>query len=252
MNSIKRKSLIGRTIRVVFILALISILAIFAVSCKWTIGFVRGSGNVVTEERDVSDFHKIHLSGIGNLIITQGEEESLTIEADDNIIPIIETDVSGERLDIGFKRGYTFTPSATLKFHLTVVDLDEISLSGAGNIDCEGFETEVLQFDVSGAGDLDFDLDAGRVEVVVSGAGNIILSGKVDSQEIEIDGAGKYNGEDLESRQCEIRVSGAGSATVNVSELLDVEINGIGNVYYTGSPSVTQDISGLGKVRSLE
>ncbi len=252
MNSIKRKSLIGRTIRIVFILALISILAIFAVSCKWTVGFVRGSGNVIAEERDVSDFHKVHLSGVGNLIITQGEEESLTIEADDNIVPIIETDVSGDELNIGFKRGYTFNPSNKIKFYLTVVDLDEISLSGAGNIDCEGFETEVLQFDVSGAGDLDFDLDAERVEVVVSGAGNIIMSGKVDSQEIEIDGAGKYDGEDLESRECVITVSGAGSATVNVSELLDVEINGVGNVYYTGSPSVKQDISGLGKIRSLE
>lgn len=252
MNSINKKNWIGRTIRTVFILALISILAIFAVSCKWAVGFVRGSGNVIEEERDVSGFRKVHLSGVGNVIITQGEAESLTIEADDNIVPIIETDVSGDELNIGFKRGYTFTPSATIKFHLTVVDLEEISLSGAGNIDCEDFETEILQFDVSGAGDLDFDLNAERVEVVVSGAGNIVLSGKVDSQEIEIDGAGKYNGEDLESRECVITVSGAGSATVNASELLDVEINGVGNVYYTGSPTVKQDISGLGKIRSLE
>ena len=252
MNNINKKNRIGRTIRIVFILALISILAIFAVSCKWTVGLVRGSGNVIAEERDVSDFHKVHLSGVGNLIITQGETESLAIEADDNIVPIIETDVSGDELNIDFKRGYTFTPSTAIKFHLTVVDLDEISLSGAGNIDCDDFKTEILQFDVSGAGDLDFDLDAERVEVIVSGAGNIVLSGIVDSQEIEIDGAGKYDGEDLESRECVITVSGAGSATVNVSELLDVEINGVGNVYYTGSPSVKQDISGLGKIRSLE
>jgi len=252
MNSINKKNRISNIVRIVFILALISMLAIFAVSCKWTVGFVRGSGNVIAEERDVSDFHKVHLSGVGNLIITQGEVESLTIEADDNIVPIIEADVFGDELNISFKRGYTFIPSATIKFYLTVADLDEISLSGAGNIDCEGFETEVLQFDVSGAGDLDFDLDAERVEVVVSGAGNIILSGKVDSQEIEINGAGKYDGEDLESRECAITVSGAGSATVNVSELLDVEINGVGNVYYAGSPSVTQDISGLGKIKSIE
>src|SRR3990170_5909134 len=108
MNSINKKNRISITIRIVFILALMSMLAIFAVSCKWTVGFVRGSGNVVTEERDVSDFHKIHLSGIGNLIITQGEEESLTIEADDNIMPLISADVSGERLTISFKRGYNF------------------------------------------------------------------------------------------------------------------------------------------------
>ncbi|MDD5621737.1 MAG: DUF2807 domain-containing protein [Actinomycetota bacterium] len=250
--SSKSKNRASNILRIVFMLTLVSMLAIFAVSCKWTIGFVRGSGNIATEERDVSDFHKIHLSGIGNLIITQGEEESLTIEADDNIIPIIETDVFGERLNIGFKKGYTFTPSAAVKFYLTVVDLDEISLSGSGNIDCDDLRTEALQFDVSGAGDLDFDIEAERVEVVVSGAGNIILSGKVDSQKIEINGAGKYDGEDLESRECAIKVSGAGSATVNVSELLDVEINGVGNVYYAGNPSVKQDISGLGKIKSIE
>lgn len=252
MKSISKKNRISNIARIVSILALISMLSVFAVSCKWTVGFVRGSGNIVTEERDVSGFHKIQLSGIGNLIITQGEEESLTIEADDNIIPIIETDVLRERLDISFKRGYTFTPSATVKFYLTVVDLDEISLGGAGKIDCEGFETEVLQFDISGAGDVDFDLEAERVEVVVSGAGNITLMGKVDSQEIEIDGVGRYDGEDLESRECAITVSGAGSATVNVSELLDVEINGVGTVYYAGSPIMTQDISGLGKIKSIE
>src|SRR3972149_9381305 len=252
MNNLNKKNQIKKIIKVAFVLAIIGMLAIFAASCKWTIGFVRGSGDVVTEERDVSDFHKVHLSGVGNLIITQGEEESLTIEADDNIIPLISADVSGERLTISFKRGYNFIPSSKIKFHLTVVDLDEISLSGAGDIDCGGFSTERLEFEVSGAGDIDFDANAERIEVTLSGAGDITLSGEVDSQEIEINGAGKYNGEELESRECEIRVSGAGSATVNVSEKLDVEISGVGNVYYAGSPQVTQDISGLGKIKSIE
>ncbi len=239
-------------IKVAFILVVIGMLAIFSVSCKWTIGFVRGSGDITTEERDVSNFHKVHLSGVGNLIITQGEDESLTIEADDNIIPLIETDVFGERLTISFKRGYNFIPSAKIKFHLTVVDLDEISLSGAGDIDCEDFETESLEFKVSGAGDLNFDASAERIGVDLSGAGNINLSGKVDSQDVEISGAGKYNGENLESKKCEITVSGAGSATVNVSEELGVEINGVGNVYYIGTPQITQDISGLGRVKSMD
>jgi hypothetical protein len=252
MNSVNKKNQIKKIIKVAFILVVISMLAIFAVSCKWTIGFVRGSGNIETEERNVSDFHKVHLSGVGNLIISQGEKESLTIEADDNIIPLIETDVFGERLTISFKRGYNFIPSAKIKFYLTVVDLDEISLSGAGDIDCEDFRTESLEFKVSGAGDLNFNASAERIEVSLSGAGNITLSGKVDSQNIEISGAGKYNGENLESRKCEITVSGAGSATVNVSEELNVEINGVGNVYYTGSPQVTQDISGLGRIKSVD
>ena len=252
MNSVNKKNQIKKMIKVVFILAIIGILAIFAASCKWTIGFVRGSGDIKTEERDVSDFHKVHLSGVGNLIITQGEEESLIIEADDNIIPLIDTDVFGERLTISFKRGYNFIPSANIKFYLTVIDLDEISLSGAGIIDCEDFRTESLEFEVSGAGDLNFNVNAERIEINSSGAADITLSGKADSQNIEISGAGKYNGEKLESRECEITVSGAGSVTVSVSEKLDVEINGVGNVYYIGNPQVTQDISGLGKIKSLD
>jgi len=252
MNSVSKKSQIKKIIKVVFILAIIGTLAIFAASCRWTIGFVRGSGDIETEERDVSDFHKVHLSGVGNLIITQGEEESLTVEADDNIIPLINTDVFGERLTIGFKRGYNFIPSAKIKFYLTVVDLDEISLSGAGDIDCDDFNTDRLEFDISGVGDIDFNINAERVETTSSGAGDITLSGKVDSQEIDIGGVGKYDAEELESRECSISLSGAGSATVNVSEELDVSISGVGNVNYAGSPHVEQDISGLGRVKSID
>ena len=252
MNNVNKKDRIKKIIKVVFVVAMIGMLAIFAASCTWTVGFVRGSGDIKTEEREVSDFHKVHLSGVGNLIITQGEEESLIIEADDNIIPLIETDVSGERLTISFIRGYNFIPSANIKFYLTVIDLDEISLSGAGDIDCEDFRTESLEFEVSGAGDLNFDVNAERIEVNSSGAADLTLSGKAGSQDIEISGAGKYNGGELESRECEITVSGAGSATVNVSEKLDVEIDGVGNVYYIGDPQVTQDISGLGKIKSID
>lgn len=252
MNRVSKKTQMKKVVKIVLIIAVISVLAIFAASCKWTIGMVRGSGDIETEERDVSDFHKVHLSGVGNLIITQGDEESLIIEADDNIIPLIKTDVFRHRLTIGFKRGYNFIPIAKIKYHLTVIDLDEISLSGAGDIDCDDFNTDRLEFDISGVGDIDFNINAERVESTSSGAGDITLSGKVDSQEIDISGVGKYDAEELESRECSISLSGAGSATVNVSEELDVSISGVGNVNYTGSPHVEQDISGLGRVKSID
>lgn len=252
MNRVSKKTQMKKVVKIVLIIAVISVLAIFAASCKWTIGLVRGSGDIETEERDVSDFHKVHLSGVGNLIITQGDEESLIIEADDNIIPLIKTDVFRHRLTIGFKRGYNFIPIAKIKYHLTVIDLDEISLSGAGDIDCDDFNTDRLEFDISGVGDIDFNINAERVESTSSGAGDITLSGKVDSQEIDISGVGKYDAEELESRECSISLSGAGSATVNVSEELDVSISGVGNVNYTGSPHVEQDISGLGRVKSID
>ena len=142
MNRVSKKSKIKKIIKAALIIAVISVLAVFAASCKWTIGMVRGSGDIETEERDVSGFDKVYLEGIGNLIITQGDEESLVIEADDNIILLIKTDVFSHRLTIGFKRGYNFIPISKIKYHLTVIDLDEISLSGAGDIDCDNFSTD--------------------------------------------------------------------------------------------------------------
>jgi len=252
MIRVSKKSQMKNVVRIVLIIAVISVLAIFTASCKWTIGLVRGSGDIETKERDVSGFHKVYLEGIGNLIITQGDEESLVIEADDNIISLIRTDVFRHRLTIGFKRGYNFIPISKIKYHLTVIDLDEISLSGAGDVDCDDFNTDELEFDISGVGDIDFNINAKRVETTSSGAGGITLSGKVDSQEIDISGVGKYDAEELESRECSISLSGAGSATVNVSEELDVSISGVGNVYYAGNPHVEQDISGLGRVKSID
>jgi len=252
MIRVSKKSKIKKIIKAALIIAVISVLAIFAASCKLTIGLVRGSGNIETEERDVSGFHKVYLKGIGNLIITQGDEESLVIEADDNIIPLIRTDVFRHRLTIDFKRGYSFIPISKIKYHLTVIELDEVSISGAGDINCDDFNTDELEFDISGVGDIDLNINAKRVEATSSGAGDITLSGKVDSQEIDISGVGKYNAAELESRECSISLSGAGSATVNVSEELDVSISGVGNVNYTGSPHVEQDISGLGRIKSID
>ena len=252
MKNVNKTNRIKKITGILLIIALAGILAVSTVSCIWTVGLVRGSGEIETEEREVSGFQKVHLSGTGNLIITQGEKESLVIEADDNVIPLIEAEVLRGRLTISLKRGYNLIPTSTLKFYLTVKDLNEISLSGAGDINCDSFNTEEMEFKISGAGDIDFNINARKVEITSSGAGNLTLSGQVDVQEVNISGVGKYDGAGLESKRCEITVAGVGSATVNVSEELDVDISGVGSVNYIGAPHVEQDISGLGDDKSID
>ncbi len=239
-------------IKIAGLAVLLGILAVAAVSCKWTIGVVRGSGDIVSEEREVSGFDEIQFTGIGNLIIEQGDEEALVVEADDNIIGLIETEVRGDKLHIGFKRGVNIVPTSKVKFYLTVKELDRIDLSGVGSIDCDEFETDDLEFHISGSGDIDFEIIAESIETSVSGLGDIDLSGEVDFHRVQISGSGKYNAEELGSKDCEVDISGLGSATVNVSDNLDIEINGAGNVYYKGNPHVSQHISGLGRIKSLD
>jgi hypothetical protein len=247
-NTYRRSSIL----KIAGLVVLIVMLAVSAVSCKWTIGVVRGSGDTVSEEREISGFEEIQFSGIGNLIIEQGDVETLVVEADDNIIGLIETEVRGDELQIRFRRGVNIVPTSKVKFYLTVIELDKIDLSGVGDIDCDGFETDNLEFNISGSGDVDFGIIAGSIETNVSGLGDINLSGKVDSHKVQISGSGKYDAEELKSKDCEIEVSGLGSATVDVSDNLEIDINGAGNVYYKGDPHISQHISGLGRIKSLD
>ena len=104
MKILNGKSGKSKILKLTVIFALIAIMAVFSASCKWTIGVVRGSCDLETEERDVSGFDEIYFSGMGNLVIEQGDEESLIIEADDNIIDLIETEVRGGELHIKFRK----------------------------------------------------------------------------------------------------------------------------------------------------
>jgi hypothetical protein len=240
-------------IAVVMVIIVASVLAF--TSCIYIpirVNTVHGSGNIVSETREIKDFEKVSLEGIGNLIIEQGDKESITIEAEDNIIPKIETTVRNGILVIDYKRPYfNIIPTKDIKFHLKVKNLSSINLSGAGNVECDKFETDKLKINTSGAGKIKFNVTAIDFEVDISGAGSAELSGKVEEQKIDISGAGNYQAKDLESKNCTISISGIGSATVNATENLDITISGVGNVNYIGSPKINQEINGPGRIKNI-
>ncbi len=209
------------------------LLASLSVACNGRIGsvkVVRGSGNVVTEERDVSDFTSVSLQGVGELFIDQTGSELVDITADDNLLPYIETRVSDNKLIISIQRNITFSDVGELTYHVTVAELDSLELDGLSNITVDNLNGEALT-------------------VNLDGAGSITVSGEVDRQTVEINGAGKYDAANLKSREAVVTHSGAGLAVVQVSDQLDATLNGIGTVEYIGDPQVTKDVSGLGSVR---
>ena len=95
--------------------------------------FVQGSGKIVKQSVDVSNFDRVSLAGSGNVYVEQGQTESLTIEADDNILPLLDTRVTGDELILGMKPNQNINPSKQIVYRLTVKDLNEISLRGSGN-----------------------------------------------------------------------------------------------------------------------
>lgn len=190
---------------------------------------VSGSGNVVTETREVSGFTAVTLQGFGGVVIDQTGSETLTITADDNFLPYLETEVRNGTLFIRVRERVTFNNISELTFHINAAALNAIELSGAGTVRVNNLDTESWR-------------------VSLPGAGSITVSGRTTTQTVTLSGAGSYEAADLESREATIRSSGAGMAVVRVSDNLDVTIDGLGNVEYIGSPTVTQNINGLGNV----
>jgi hypothetical protein len=239
------------------LLLIVIALVLSSVACSTTsfsVRTIRGNGDVVEESRDVSSFDEIQLSGIGNLYIEYGDDESLVIEAEENLMRYIETDVTGRKLVIGFDDDNSYQPTEDIDFYLTVVELDGVAISGLGSVNLPEVDTDRFEIKISGAGDVSIDaLYAERLEVELSGLGDVdIDGGEVNFQDVRISGSGSYSARRLESSEADVHVSGLGSATVTVEDYLDARISGAGDINYYGSPEIDVDISGLGSLHSMD
>jgi hypothetical protein len=218
-------------------------------------GFVRGSGHIVSENRQVADFNEVEINYPVELTVKQGQSVSVTVTADDNLLPQLETRVSGGTLIIDNSEGTAskrVSPTKPVRIDMTVKDLTRVDFPSAGTARINGLKTTNLNVSISGAGSVWLtDLNASSLEANLSGAGSISATGKADSLTSDISGVGSFHGDNLTSQTAHVTISGAGSATVWVKSSLNADISGTGSIRYYGSPSVNRDVSGLGSVVSL-
>jgi hypothetical protein len=213
---------------------------------------VIGSGQVVTQTRRITNFSAVELSGIGTLMIEQGDVESLEITAEDNVIDYLKSDKRGKTLVLGVQEFVSIEPREEIIYRLTVKELERIETSGLGNIQIAGLETDTLDLQVSGSGNVKIDdLRGGSFKLEISGLGNITVAGRVAQQRVELSGAGNYDAGDLYCEDARIQISGTGRAMVWAAKTLDIEISGMGALQYYGSPTLNTEMSGVGSVESL-
>lgn len=233
---------------------------------------VRGSGDITTRTYDVRDFNRVTLEGIGDVYITQGNTESLSVETDENIFQYLVIRVRGNDLILGTKPIVNLIPSVSIIFRLTVKDLNGITLAGSGSIYSDPLQTSGMQVTVAGSGkievkglsgtDLSVNLPGSgsitikqiavpTIDTSVNGSGNITLDGQADKQTINVNGSGKYSADDLETTSARITIAGSGHVTLWVKDQLDISVNGSGDVAYYGRPAINQSGNGSGKVSSL-
>lgn len=235
-------------------------------------GIVTGSGKMVTQTFDVQDFDQIRLSTSGVLYIEQGDEFNLSVETDDNILPLLNMEVEQGVLTIRSEPAATLLQRETLIYHVTLPELSTLDLSGSADIRVEDFTVESLHLNLSGSGDVIFmNLDVKSLATRISGSGNVTvenlaaetvrtevnnsgeihLAGMADSHEIRVSGSGDVFAEDLQVSGAQVTVNGSGDVIIWALDGMDVIISGSGNVQYFGSPAVTQIISGSGDLTSL-
>ena len=230
-------------------MAALIILAVVAASgCTWQ--GTTGSGNIVNQSQNVSGFNQVSVDGSGTLIITQGDKESLTVEAEDNLMQYIKTNVSSNVLNIRINN--PVVPTKPIKYYLTVKDLNSITYAGGGKIQSNGLKTDSLTVNINGAGEGSLsNLNVNALKIIISGAGKLTMSGTANNQDISISGAGEYNAGNLISKIATININGAGRGTVKVSGSLNAVVNGAGQISYIGNPQVNKQLNGAGSIKQI-
>ena len=218
-------------------------------SQNWYGPGIKGEGPLVTKSIDLPAFDAFGLSIDADVYLSQGSQ-SVRIEAQQNILDNIKKEVNGKSWNIKYDKNVG--KHEPVKIWISVPDLTSIAVSGSGNVNGESSFKGLgdLKLAVSGSGNIGLNANSSSLSAAVSGSGDMNLEGSTGDCQISISGSGDIDAEDLQARNCSVRIAGSGDASVNVKETLDVAIAGSGDVVYSGNPKVKSKISGSGDVRS--
>ena len=192
---------------------------------------VRGSGVRKTEQRDLHAFNSIDTSGAFDVEVTCQKPASFEIEADDNILPLVETEVRDGVLHVTTNKSYT--SAGGIKLRINVPDLVSVKSTGAGKFNVSGVKND-------------------KFEIQSMGAATVVASGQSKSVKISSTGAGKIDAHDLRASDADVSVTGAAGVDVYATDELDVTVSGAGRVTYSGNPKVNKKVSGAGQVIKKE
>lgn len=214
---------------------------------------LKGDGPVVKQERTVNGFSRISSSIDGTVYVTQEGDRKLTIEAQQNILDVIETPVVDGRLSIYFKNGKRIGRHDPIIVRISTPVINDLDLQGSADLQVTNdINTSELKLNISGSGEL--KLKQAQVSqglyANISGSGNILaLGGTAALGNFTVSGSGSINMLPVIIPKVEAHISGSGNIRTTATEQLDVHISGSGNLWYGGTPQITTHISGSGNVR---
>jgi hypothetical protein len=217
---------------------------------------VEGSGAPTSEPRSLGEFATLHVKGSLQVVVRTGEASSATVQAQANLLPLIETTVENGTLSVRTKPGSCWSSREPMVVNLTITpgSLKQLQLAGSGRVDIAGLRSERLAASLAGSGDLSLmDSQVGALKASLAGSGDVHLEGSGESVEIRVAGSGDVQAKGWKAQQAQVSVSGSGDVEVWSAQALSASVAGSGDVRYWGKPPKVQSrVAGSGTVESAE
>ncbi len=234
-------------------LSILTVLVCMLVSiqCQSQMMGIKGEGEIITQTITLEALKGINLAIAGDVILTQGNIQKIELEGQKNILDNIKRDVKNGVWGIAFDENVRESKHVTIR--ITLATLEQIGLSGSGEISSTNTFSGLNNLDINmaGSGEVHMSYQAQKSEVNLSGSGEVELSGTSKEFSIKMSGSGEVSAADLKTDNCDVHISGSGDAKVNANNQLSSFISGSGDVEYSGSPSVNAKISGSGEVTKI-
>lgn len=215
---------------------------------------IKGSGKKLKIERETASFEGINVDNAIHVFLSQGDKELVEVEADDNIVPYIQTKVRDRILYItlkGNKQIRNFSPRLPMKVYVMLQNLREIKANSAATVEGESaFRVENFELNISSAATLELEIEAKTIDMEVSSAANVTLTGHAHNMKADLSGACHLNASGLETMQADIDASGASVATIKVKDEFQYDVSGAAELTYSGNPRIYKaEITSAGSVK---
>jgi len=215
---------------------------------------VKGNGEVTTITREVGNYDQVNVGGFFDVELVYGNEGTITINGESNLLDYLITEVKGNALKVKVKKGVNLKPSKNKMITVTVPfrDLDAVTLAGSGDvISKDVIKTSNFRTAVAGSGDLIVSVEASTIDASVAGSGDLTLKGSSNDVEYSVAGSGDIHAGDLKAQNADARVAGSGDIKLNCSGSLKARVSGSGDIEFSGNPDKEDiKVSGSGDISS--
>ncbi len=234
-------------------IAVAALVALLLSSCGFDINIAdfgpgkKGNGKIVTENREISeDFTEVSVSEGLMVYVTQADDFNIEVEADENVIDLIATDIKNGKLRVHARKNIG---NATKKIYVSLPEITALKSSSGAHLRSENIvKSDRLEVDGSSGALLQLELTANDLDIDASSGANLNLSGNVDRTEIDVSTGGNINAKDLQTKTCTVDASMGGNLKIQISELLIADASTGGNIGYSGEAKVQKKKSLSGNV----